>query len=217
MARFDSADLLARCVRFAQRPTVDREMTPAAWYSHLSDAQDHWAGVFASLFTPGPMHSASTQMTTANGGKTYTIPGVTKIIGIPVVRDGEFGAMLDTRAYILDGATLRLPYNAGFSFTPWIRYVAVPPEISAASPPSLLPEYSRILLPYRACALWASSGGLRDPAFYENLERRAWHGEPEAGEPGIRDRVAYQTFPGDLELQESVGGGPVWYRSIDLS
>lgn len=215
MARFDSADLLARCIRIAKRPDTDREMEPADWYSHLADAQDHWAGVFATLFVPGPMHSAFTQMVTADGGKTYTIPGVTEILGVPVVRDAQYGAILDTQAYILDGATLRLPYNAGFNFAPWIRAVAKPSEISASVQPVLLPDYARILLVYRACVLWASSGGLRDPAFYENLELKAWHGQPETGEPGIRDRIALQYFPGDLELQEAFGTN-VWYRNLDF-
>ena len=71
MAKYDSADLLARCYRAAQRPTTDAQQTSVDWYAFLTEAQDEWFSHLASI-CPEVLYGNPVVMTSADGGYTYT-------------------------------------------------------------------------------------------------------------------------------------------------
>ena len=87
-----------------------------------------------------------------------------------------------------EGNKIRFPGNVAKTFSggPYARWVAPPTAIDAVpTEPILQPAHARILLVYRACALWASTGNLRDPGVFFALEKSAWLGRPEVGDIGI--------------------------------
>jgi hypothetical protein len=100
----------------------------------------------------------------------------------------QFGEDYQDADFTAEGATFRIPNRRTRTFANglWARYVKSPTAISAAAEPTLLPDYSRELIPYKAAASWASEGGLRDPnPFLQLMQQRA------TGDPLI---------PGDIGL-----------------
>lgn len=224
MPLWDSADLLARCKRYAARPPLDAQMTDADWYALLSEAQHHWFGVFAA-HVPHVLWSAPVRMTTPDGGQTYEIPGLT---GYPLaieIRESRTGRLLLPGAewdwcadFTPEGARIRIPNGQSRSFGdgPYARYIEVPPEISDTVQPKLEPPYARILLVYHALAKWASIGGWQNPAYWEREEQKAAWGDPETGQLGIVPVLKEQWQQMGTDTMRARGQVP-WWRVPELA
>lgn len=198
MALWDSPDLLGRTKRLAKRPSADEDKGPTdataddMWYALLTEAQVYWHAIFTTHF-PWLLWTAPTKLATADNGLTYTFPnGVTpskvELYDAPNGRLQRPGAYWDTSAdYIWEGARVRFPRNAIKTFAdgPYARYIVPPAALDAANAPVLQPDWARILLPPRACVIWADRGGLRDPSPYAALETELWYGDPARGRLGI--------------------------------
>ena len=207
MATWDSADLLARCKALAQRPSTDESMPDATWYQFLSDAQDHWYGVFAT-HVPWILMGAPTLLTSSDSNETYDVAsgdGTPLAIEVYSAKDGyplKVCPYWDSPGgdYVWEGTKIRFPAGKTRSFTsgPYARYIAQPDVISAAVEPTLAPNWTRKLLVYDAVAMWATIGGKRDPKPFRTLSQHAWSGDPSAaGDMGIM---------GALKLQNALMG-----------
>ncbi len=219
MALFDSAALLAECKVLAQRPSTDQQQTDANWFSFLSQAQDHWTGQFA-LHCPWVLMTAPTQLTSTDSNETYTFgtdADSVNIVPLSVVvyakKDGRPlrpGTYWDSAAdYVWEGDKIRFARGKtkDFSDGPYARFITPPGEISASIEPTLKPKRARVLLVYRAVALWASRGGVRDPQPYWDLEERAWAGRPSIGDYGLLGQLKLANPFGGLEAFGAEGMG----------
>ena len=183
MAYLDSADLLARCKALAQRPTTDEDMSDAQWYSFLTEAQDYWTKVLAQ-HDPKLLSGAPTALTTSDSGYTYTF-GTTPIAVVELT-DGKGGWPMFIGPYwdpatdfTWEGSTtLRSARNVARTFTNglYARWVPQPGVIDGSTQPTLPTEY-RLLLPARACVLYARRGGYRDPEPFLAEEQYLWRGD----------------------------------------
>ena len=178
----------------ALRPTTDELMADSDWYAFLTEAQDYWLRVIAA-HAPSAVCSVPTAMTTADSGLTYTVSGVTDLVQVVEVTDGKGGRPLVSGAYsdaaaeyTWEGAgTIRMCRNVARTFSDglYIRYVIVGGTIDGSTEPTL-PTQFRLLLPPRACVLYATRGGVRDPMPYMREEQKIWSGEPSIlGDVGI--------------------------------
>ena len=182
MALWDRSDCLARCKRVALRPANDTQMADADWYALLTEAQAHYQPVFAAHF-PSYYWSAPTQMTSADGGATYTFSGSITPLKVEIY-DSPTGNLLRPSAYwdgsggyVWEGSRIRFPEANTVTFpsgAPYARTISPPGIIDASTDPTLLPDFARVLLVYRAVAEWAVRGGLRDATPFQQLEQRTW-------------------------------------------
>ena len=204
MATWDSADLLARAKLHAKRQVSDSHMTDANWYKLLTEAQHEWMREL-SAHVPDVNYCVPTLLTTADSGETYvftdpyTSPrsaGTFDVFALELYT-GKSGTLMrpgpyhDGGAdYVFEGRRIRFPLGKLKTFTsgPYGRYVAAPPDLSAAKAPVMLPEETRVLLPIRACLKWAAQGDDNNPAVFQSLENRIFYGEPERGIIGILGR-----------------------------
>ena len=197
MAHYDSADLLARCKLYAQRPSTDASMSDANWYSLLTEAQEHWYEQFA-VHCPWAIMTAPTLLTSADDNVTYDFPDdadTNPIVPMHVtIFETENGRMLipctywDSGGdYVWEGSHIRFPGNVAktFSSGPYARFITPPAAIAAGSAPSLQPIRARKLIVYNAVAKWARRGGFRDPKPYDEEETKAWYGDPARGILGL--------------------------------
>lgn len=190
MATWDNADLLARFKLHALRPANDQQITDAQIYQLLSDAQFDYYGIFA-VHCPWVLLSAPAAMSTADSGVTYTFTGSARPLYVEIF-DSATGRLLIPTAYwdaagdyVWEGDNIRMARGRSRSFTPYARIIAPPTVIDGSTQPTLVPDYARILLVYRAVAQWALRGGLRDPKPFEEMEyKKAW-GDMQTGEVGI--------------------------------
>lgn len=228
MAKYDSADLLDRCQRGAQRPTTDVQQTTADWYAFLTEAQDEWFTHIASI-APDVLYGDPVVMTTTDNGLTYTFG--TDADGDPIfpmghieLRSSPNGAVLHPTTdwgnvgdFLLEGDRIRFPNGSRRTFGtggPVARFITPPNVISASVQPVLKPKQARMLLVYRALAKWARRGGLRDPQPYLDQEQELWLGNPDSGVMGILGMLKTQanfsgmaaTAPMDVDT---------WWRGID--
>jgi hypothetical protein len=227
MAKYDSADLLERCVRLSMRPTTDAQQTTADWYAFLTEAQDEWYAHFASI-VPEVLYGDPVVLTSADGGYTYTF-GLDAAgdpifpIGHVELRTSRNGAVLlpttdwgNVGDFLLEGNKIRWPNGAARSFGsegPVARFITPPDVISASVQPVLIPKAARMLLVHRACAKWARRGGMRDPQPFLDQEQELWLGNPEAGVMGILGTLKTQAnFSGAAAVADD---GAAWWRNIN--
>ena len=193
---YDSADCLAKFLRYADRPSTDEGLLAADVYAYLTDAQITVAGEISALF-PRLLMTAPTLMTTADSGLTYTVGTDSEGVTIYPFGHAEVYAQSTNGAemygstysayngdFVFEGAKLRVPAGntKTFSAGPYIRYVALPPaELSASVEPTLQPKQLRQLMVYRALVLWANTGGHRDPKPFEDMYQTAWLGPTRTG------------------------------------
>lgn len=185
---YDSAGLLARFYDYADRPDTDQDLTSARVYRYLTDAQIQVVEELAALF-PRLMMSAPTLMTSSDGGITYTLGADSESDTITPFGHAEVYAAADGRELfgstyasyngdvVFEGNKIRIPNGQTKTFDsgPYIRYVALPLAIDGSTEPTLEPKQIRNLILYRALVLWANSGGMQNPAPYEEMYSRAWN------------------------------------------
>ena len=197
---WDSADLLARCKRQSGVPTTTEFPADTDWYAWLTEAQAYYYGVW-STHCPYYLMTAPTLLTSADSGVTYVMPSSTHVLAVELYdkKDGRLlkcGAYWDTNAdYIWEGNKIRFPGGKAKTFSggPYLRYVAEPGDVAAATEPTLNPEYARVLLVDHAVALWAERGGMRDPApFWMRERKRAWGDPATPGDFGIIGNLKLQ-------------------------
>lgn len=229
MAKYDSADLLARCIRNAQQPAFGSATSTTDWYAYLSESQDEWFTIFASI-VPDVLYGPSVVLTTTDDGLTYTFG--TDADGDPIFPMGHIelraapnGTVLTPTVdwgnagdYLIDGDTIRFPNGQKRTFGgdgPVARFITPPNVIDELTQPVLKPKFARILLVYRALAKWARRGGLRDPQPYLDQEAEAWLGAPENGVMGILGALKTQAnFSGAAAIAPH--SGEAWWRGGDL-
>lgn len=160
MARWDAADLLARCKRNSRLPALSEWPTDDDWYSWLTEAEAKWKSVF-TLHAPGSMIMGPVKLQTFDGGLTYLFPrfgGVfwdrghwnqvawnqepPQAVPAPIYfeamarRNGDSlipGAYWDTSAdYVLENDRIRMCRGRPRRFPdgPWARLVPAPGEIA---------------------------------------------------------------------------------------
>lgn len=216
MALWDSADLLARCLRDTGADRVpDEGQSSADWYAFLTEAQDQFVRMLIGLF-PQALATAPVQLATADSGFTYVFP--TAPLTLVELTDGKGGTPLRLGEYY-DGSsdfvwegelTLRMARDTARSFGAglWARYIAQPSTIDETTEPSLPNQYRPPLVPL-ACYRWAKRGGYKDAQPYLDYFNRLWSGDPSiSGDTGmlgaLRRKQAHQ-----------IGmTGPIpWYRA----
>jgi len=215
MATWDSADLLSRCRLLAARPTTDTATSDAQWYQMLTEGQAHWTNVFSAQ-VPWVLMNPPTLLVSTDGGYTYPFPGCVMPLAVEVFDALDTGRILKPSAYwdpngdyVWEGDHIRFTQGTAQSFAngPYARYVSPPGAIDASTQPSLVPAHCRLLLVYRAVAIWANRGGFRDPSPFYEMERRFWYGDPSSGDIGVLGALKMQNpFYGGTAYQESVGG-----------
>lgn len=189
--RWDSLNLVRKCINRARRPDTDEEMLESdgvtnAWYDLLSEAQDHWVRRIAAIY-PEALYGAPVKLTTADGGYTYTFGNDADgqpifPIGHVELRESRTGRVLIPGAdwqdndFVMEGNKIRIPNGRTKTFTsgPYARFVAPPTNISAAVQPVINPPQARVLIVLRAVITWATNGNLRDPSPWEREEQSQW-------------------------------------------
>ncbi len=149
--------------------------------------------------------TAPTLMTSADSNETYTFGNdadsvalVPLAVVIYAKKDGRIlrpGTYWDNAAdYVWEGDRIRFARGKvkAFSDGPYARFITPPGEISGSIEPTLKPKRARALLVYRAVALWATRGGIRDPQPYFDMEERTWVGRPEVGDYGLLGQLKMQ-------------------------
>jgi hypothetical protein len=188
VADWDGPDLLARFQLRGQWPTQGAgPITDIQIYQLLSDAQYDLYQDYAAHF-PSILMGTPTQLTTADGGVTYTFG--TDAGGDPIFPLAcEVYAQVDGRAlyassfgnsagdFVIEGSRIRAPQNVARSYNvgPIARWVTMPAAISATVGPTLQPKHARILIVLKALIKWANIGGIRDPQPYLEEYGDAWN------------------------------------------
>ena len=99
-----------------------------------------------------------------------------------------------------------------FADGPYARYIVKPGTIDATAQPTIQPADLRVVLPWKAAELWASSGNQYDPTPYRNQVQKMLWGDPESpGDIGIIPayKVQHQT-------SSMAPGLSLWWRNSDL-
>ncbi len=224
MTLFASADLLADFKFSANRSANDASLDDAQIYRLLTLAQQAVVADVAAVF-PRLMMGAPALMVTTDSGLTYHINGtdedgedITPFGHAEVYAMLPNGAELYGSSYggwtgdaVFEGNKLRMPNMTARTFTsgPYIRYVAMPGTLSAASQPTLRPPNLRPLIVYRALEMWANRGGTRDSRPYAEMYRTAWSGTGAPGSNGLLGLLHTQYRNGyDAAMQ-----GVAWWRA----
>jgi len=175
-----------------------------------------------------PSFNATEGNTTVDGTVTWTNIGSRFVfpLGDVEVRAFANGRLLRPGPdwdpacdYVPAGNLIRFPNSRAKTFGsggPVGRFVGPSRAIDASTQPVLQPSGVRILLVHHACMLWASRGGLRDPAYFEKLLQQAWSGDPNVpGDVGWLGALKLQflfagaaSFPAGSSVDN-------WWRFID--
>lgn len=221
MANWDSADLLARAKRLAQRPATDEDMADADWYAFLTEAQDEVVGMIAT-YDPNAVCTVPTLLTTSDSGLTYTFPSASTAPPLVLVdlTDGKGGTPLTFGGYGTDygdatweGNTIRMSRNVARTFSQglYARWVTVGGTIDGSTQPTLPLQFRRVLVPM-ACEKYALRGGYRDPQPYREEFQRLWSGDPrKIGDMGLLGLLRKRQFQ-----QRGTTAGVWWSSNVDL-
>jgi hypothetical protein len=221
MANWDSADLLARFKRITNRPTLDESLTDAQIYDYLTEAEIKVADLIA-VHVPESQYGAPQKLTTSDDGETYSFPSSINPMGAVEIKPSKTGEPLvevaewdcGAHGFVRQQNVIRWPCQKKRTFAdgPWARFMTPPAGISATSEPSLVPAEINILVLYKAAAMWAKRGGLRDPRPYETqFSNLAWGDPEQPGDVGMIGRLKLQY--GHMGHQAYSGGGK-WWRNI---
>lgn len=209
---------------------ADELWTTTRIYTWLADAQESVYGDLSPI-APAAFVSAPVQLTTADGGITYTYPGSVYPIGHTEVYAQESGGR-DLYAttysqwggdFVIEGARIRAPGNRPrtYSVGPWARYTGFPARIGASTEPSLQPEPARELILWKALENAAEvSNGAMDAtvwtAKYQDARRRwitVWGTQYRAQGTGALGSSANAWW---LNLSAMDGGGRVGGGSVTI-
>lgn len=229
---WDTADLLARCIRDASRPTTDQMTPPEDWYAFLTEAQEEWMDSLSSI-APEALYGAPVRLTSADGGYTYDFPwvndadhdeGRVEPFGAIEIRATRSGELLypcpewsDRGDFTPEMSLIRIPGGRTRQFPngPYARFITPPGVIDEDHEPVIVPKRVRKLLVYRALAKWARKGGRQDPQPYMDQEHEAWFGNPETGVHGLlgmlRNRFAFQ---GTDAIPDYTDNSGAWWRGM---
>lgn len=151
----------------------DELWTTARAFMWLADAQET---VFAEMapIAPFAFVSPPTQLTTADGGITYTFGADVYPFGhVEVYAQETGGRSLFATTYgnssgdfVFEGALIRTPGNRARSYAngPWARFTAFPTRLSASVQPSVSPPPARELILWKALENATEvSAGAMDP------------------------------------------------------
>jgi hypothetical protein len=179
MSGWTSADLLDRFLTNLGRAhggavQADELWTVARSYNTLADAQEQVYTEFAPM-VPHAFVSPPLQLTTADGGRTYTFGANVYPMGhVEVYAEESAGRALYATTYgdlggdfVIEGALIRSPGNRVRTYArgPFARFVGFPVRMSASVEPSLEPAPARELILWRALSLAAEvSNGELDPS-----------------------------------------------------
>lgn len=180
MASYDSVDLLARLRLQIRRPTADESLTDVQAYQLLTDAQQ-FAFEDITVRAPFANMNAPTLMTSSDSGRTYVFGTDTNGDAISPLGHVQLyrnlacvpdSPLVEGQDYLNEGTKVRSPNNRVMP-APYWQGVLPPTPISASSAPTLVPAASRVMLVYKAAALYASLGDLRDATKYETMYAEA--------------------------------------------
>lgn len=214
---FGSSDLLARFKRYARRPATDESLTDAAIYEFLTEAQLE-AAAECALHIPALMVGAPLQLTTVDGGITYTfgtdgdgnaiVPLVAEVYAMVNGRE-LFASSYANRGgdFVIEGDRIRGPGNQPrvYSSGPYARIFATPGTLDATHNPTLTPFQTRPLIVWRALEKWCAVGGLRDPDPFVKQYQRVFTSVV----LGLKRAFVTGTAPS----REGLGGG-VWWTAL---
>ena len=184
MSTWDTADLLARFKRYANRPTNDELLTDALGYALLTEAQAEELSDLASL-APNSQMGAPVLLTSADSGVTYTFgtdddgnaifPLACEVYAEVNGREMRACSWNSWGDFVIEGDRIRMPGNVAQTFTagPYARFVRADGVIDATTEPILKPANYRIVLVWSALIKFCAIGGLRDPAPFEENYRAA--------------------------------------------
>lgn len=162
--------------------------------------------------------SAATLLTSADGGATYSFPGVADVAWIGDLRAGNRGPLVTPDNYVVEGATVRWPYGSARQFGTGLygRYIAPAGTLNAATPPTLLPVDARLILVWDALERWAPSFG-RNPDEFRGPLQRELYGDPDVpGDTGLLGQLKEQHAEFDAELMEGSSDPDAWWYNPDL-
>ena len=223
VAAEDSKELLKQLRIVTQRDglQVDRDLTDAKAYLFLTQAQRLLTYDLVTHL-PELMKGAPEKMTTTDNGLTYSTSkdplGHIEVYEnlrseIPLVEGPLWSPNAD---FSREGPRkIRMQGNVVRTFTdgPYARYVKKPGVIDDVQQPTLEPADVRMVLPWKAAALWAMSGNGYDPAPYVRMVEIMLWGDPESpGSVGIIPAYKTQYASSGADGQ-AVG---LWWRSADL-
>lgn len=188
MALWDTADLVARVRRYANRPPQDELLTDDLIYALLTEAQTEELADLAAL-APTSQMGAPVLLTSADGNVTYTFgtdaegnnifPLATEVYAEVNGRELRACSWNSWGDFVVEGDRIRMPGNTPqtFSAGPYARFVRADAAIDADTEPTLKPPAARIILVWKTLIKFAAIGGIRDPApFEENYaaSKRQW-------------------------------------------
>ena len=192
MSGWTSAELRERFLTYLGRGVggvmdADELWTDARVYLWLSDAQEQ---VFADMapIAPHAFVGAPVQLTTTDGGQTYTFGSTVYPFGHVEVYAQETGGRLlyattygnSAGDFVIEGATIRTPGNRTRSYQtgPWARFTQFPARLSSTVQPTLTPPPARELVLWKALEMAAEvSNGSMDPTPWAQKfaeARRRW-------------------------------------------
>jgi hypothetical protein len=183
---WQSSDLLARFNLLAGRPTVDA-ITDATKYQYIADGEQYTIGRISSI-KPSVLYGAPAQMTTADGGLTYTFG--TDGNGYPLFPMGRATIYPSLSAipgyawtpgidYLDEGITIRMPNNTPYAGPLYWYGITPSQQLSASVQPVLMPPPIRILSVIDGVKNFAESANVRNA---ELADRMATRFEKEFGE-----------------------------------
>ena len=162
---WQSTDLLTRFNEWANRPASNDTITDAQKYRRLSDGQDQVILECANLMGR-ILFSAPTQMTSSDGGYTYTYGtdgngyATFPLAGFIYPTENAIPAYpwVPQRDYLDEGTQIRGLYDAPISVAPWFYGIIQPQQLSASVQPVIQPTPSRVLIVIQAVKLFAEEG-----------------------------------------------------------
>lgn len=218
---YSSQWLFDRCAMEVRRPKADLLVTPDLWWTFLTEAQQYWQRVAATM-VPHSQMGDWVKLTSADNGLSYTF-GLDEAgrnivpIGEVVVRDGPgaTGRVLapgepwhEHRRFYIEADRIRWGSGKARTFAdgPYAKFVTPAGVLDADHEPVFMPPSARMLLVHHAVEAAFMGPLKRDPSGPRDAQRRIWLGDPDSGEPGLLATLRNQFYgQGQQALDRSSG------------